>query len=83
MQPRNKFFTEKQGSQFGTEKNLLWEVSARQNCESFRDVGGLHAASCAANRKILACCGREGEIFYWKNLCFGTVKNFLLRVCAC
>ena len=29
VQPRNKFFTEKQGSQFGTEKNLLWEVSAR------------------------------------------------------
>ena len=29
VEPRNKFFTEKQGSQFGTEKNLLWEVSAR------------------------------------------------------
>ena len=29
VQPRNKFFTEKQGSQFGTLKNLLWEVCAR------------------------------------------------------
>ena len=29
VEPRNKFFTETQGSQFGTEKNLLWEVSAR------------------------------------------------------
>ena len=29
VEPRNKFFTEKQGSQFGTVKNLLWEVCAR------------------------------------------------------
>ena len=29
VEPRNKFFTEKQWSQFGTVKNLLWEVCAR------------------------------------------------------
>ena len=29
VEARNKFFTEKQGSQFGTVKNLLWEVCAR------------------------------------------------------
>ena len=43
----------------------------------------MNGPSYATNRKILAGCGREVEIFYSQNLCFLRVKNFYLRVCAC
>ena len=50
-----------------------------KNYESFRDVGGLHAASCAANRKILACCGGEIKIFYCHFMRCDVINNLYLR----
>ena len=43
----------------------------------------MNGLSYATNRKILAGCGREVEIFQCQILCFVSVKNFYLRVCAC
>ena len=71
---------------FGSVKNFLLSSTAWQNFYFLGHCRTMNGLSCAANRKILACSGREVEIFYLRfleNFGFFESKKFLSQgVCT-